>query len=533
MGRARRPGRRSRPRRQNPPRLPDAALAARRRGAARHQPAEQRRVIRPVVLARLDRAEFLRLASRGADGSPATGVSVLLASSSSRLAPPRTRNTNSANRSGTRCSGVPVITRTPNAASSASSGIAAHVVSSACSGAEIAKPIRPPEDCIAATPADGPGLPSAMCTIPRRADQEGRPADDHPAGVRVLVRMPQQPPGQQREQDRQRPRPDPEGAADQRGQRPAGRRAEPPPGRPCRDDRGGEHGEPGAVPAVRLVEFAGAVAERRATNPTAPASSIQTAATPLTSQPTMITKGLLDARMRLARSRALAAWACCGRGSTACRRAARSPRSGQRRCGRRRCGHRWSCPSRHATGQTRNCRPDGLSGRLAATPGGAAVWACRTLGRTSRHVSHGNQHAAESQGRWPECRRRPMPGSTRDPVRASLAPVRIDDRWRARSFGTVRAAVTAGRRKGRRECGSRSWAADPAGCTSPRWPSNSLPRTRSPSGSGTRPTTRSASAWCSPTRRSAGSSTPTRRSTRRWSASSPAGTTSTCTTATR
>ncbi len=53
------------------------------------------------------------------------------------------RNANSTQRSGTRCSGVPVMTRTPNAATSASSGIAAQVVSSACSGAEMTKPIMP------------------------------------------------------------------------------------------------------------------------------------------------------------------------------------------------------------------------------------------------------------------------------------------------------------------------------------------------------------------------------------------------------
>ena len=95
-----------------------------------------------------------------------------------------------------------------------------------------------------------------------RPGQERRPADDHPAGVRVLVRMPQQPPGQQAEQDRKRPGAETEGAADQPGETAADRRSEPEPGGPGRDHRERQHGQPGPVPAVRGIQLAGAVAEQ-------------------------------------------------------------------------------------------------------------------------------------------------------------------------------------------------------------------------------------------------------------------------------
>ena len=78
-------------------------------------------------------------------------------------------------------------------------------------------------------------------------------------------------------------------------------------------------------------------------------------------------------------------------------------------------------------------------------------------------------------------------------------------------------------------CASLSSAVAPAACISRPWPSNWTPGTTSPSGSATPPTTRSASGWCSRTRPSAASSTPTGRSLAQCSASSPAGTTSTCT----
>ena len=92
------------------------------------------------------------------------------------------------------------------------------------------------------------------------------------------------------------------------------------------------------------------------------------------------------------------------------------------------------------------------------------------------------------------------------------------------------ASSCASWRRADADCASRSSAAGPAGLYfAAAGASSSARRTRSRCGSATPRTTRSASGWCSPTRRSAASSTPTRWSTGRWSASSPAGTTSTST----
>ncbi len=77
------------------------------------------------------------------------------------------RPRSSASRSGTRCSGVPVMTSRPNAQSSASSGAATHGVTTATSGAETAYPMKPPAARIAADPSAGVGVPWAMCSRPR------------------------------------------------------------------------------------------------------------------------------------------------------------------------------------------------------------------------------------------------------------------------------------------------------------------------------------------------------------------------------
>ena len=68
-------------------------------------------------------------------------------------------------------------------------------------------------------------------------------------------------PGQQSEQDRERPRAESERAADQPGQRPADLPSISNQAASGREHRQRQHGQPGTVPAVRGVEFAGAVAE--------------------------------------------------------------------------------------------------------------------------------------------------------------------------------------------------------------------------------------------------------------------------------
>ena len=80
--------------------------------------------------------------------------------------PRRTMPRNSARRSGTRCSGVPVTTSRPNPVTSASSGAATQGVTAATSGAAATYPMRPPAACIAVEPADGCGVPFAICTRP-------------------------------------------------------------------------------------------------------------------------------------------------------------------------------------------------------------------------------------------------------------------------------------------------------------------------------------------------------------------------------
>ena len=73
---------------------------------------------------------------------------------------------NSASRVPIWCTGVPVMTSTPNPVTSASTGTATHAVSPATSGADTAKPISPPAARSAGAPADGPGVPLATCTRP-------------------------------------------------------------------------------------------------------------------------------------------------------------------------------------------------------------------------------------------------------------------------------------------------------------------------------------------------------------------------------
>ena len=249
-------------------------------------------------------AEPRRLGDRAAGSSPATAPRSSSAnSSSSPRNARRMRNTTSTQRSGTRCSGVPVMTRMPNAATSASSGIAAHVVSSACSGAEIAKPIMPPDACIAATPAEGPGLPSAMCTIPSaparnavqpitilavcaflsgcrssrkasRASRMGRAQDPTPKVPRISDVSPR-PTGE--------PRPHQAAPAVMIA---AARIARPAPSLRC------------ALSRSRALS-----PNSLAMCPTPAASSIHSAARLASSQPTSITNGLRDARMLLARLR--------------------------------------------------------------------------------------------------------------------------------------------------------------------------------------------------------------------------------------
>ncbi len=61
---------------------------------------------------------------------------------------------------------MPVITSTPNPATSASTGVAPHLVTRSTSGTEAPKPIRPPADLMAAMPPDRRGVPDAMCASP-------------------------------------------------------------------------------------------------------------------------------------------------------------------------------------------------------------------------------------------------------------------------------------------------------------------------------------------------------------------------------
>ena len=94
-------------------------------------------------------------------------ISPAVSSSSRPASPVRwAKSRSSASRSGTRCTGVPVITSSPNPLTRASSGAAIHGVSAATSGAETKKPISPAPDRMAASPAAGCGVPAAMCTRP-------------------------------------------------------------------------------------------------------------------------------------------------------------------------------------------------------------------------------------------------------------------------------------------------------------------------------------------------------------------------------
>jgi len=245
-------------------------------------------------------AADLRLPSRGA-GGPACPTSA--PPSASSLTPPRIRNTNSANRSGTRCSGVPVITSTPKPASSASSGIAAHVVSSAWRGAEITNPIRPPDDCIAPTPDDGPGLPSAMCTIPSAPSRKAvQPITIRPACAFLSgCRSSRQASSASRTGSVHDPIPNVPriSAVSPR-----------PTGEPSRHHAvlAAMMAAASAASPAPSLRCAGSSSRAlspnsRATYPTLPAISIQTAATALTIQPMMITRGLLDPRIPRAEPR--------------------------------------------------------------------------------------------------------------------------------------------------------------------------------------------------------------------------------------
>ena len=186
-------------------------------------------------------------------------------------------------------------------------------------------------------------------------------------------------------------------------------------------------------------------------------------------------------------------------------------------------------------------RPGGRGG-AAGAPGRGRVRRRRRAGRGARAARQGVRRARDARTAGAD----ELEPQLQDFVKAADRAVQVPARGRVRrpscrapppASCSASGCASAGR-DARRERGARD--ADRGRRRRPRravlrraGQAARTRSTRSPSGSATRPTTRSASASCSPTRRSAASSTPTRRSTRRWSASSPAGTTSTCTTGAR
>ncbi len=141
-----------------------------------------------------------------------------------------------------------------------STGIAAHLVITATSGADTAKPTTPPADRMAGSPADSSGVPDATCTRPRT------PASSavQPMTIRAVSALLS---GWRRNRQASSASkrgmvqvPDPNSVTSPVASGLIGP-ARVPPGRHRRDDRGAQRGKARAVPAMERVEVTSTAAE--------------------------------------------------------------------------------------------------------------------------------------------------------------------------------------------------------------------------------------------------------------------------------